>query len=69
MTAGTTGGLPDDIGLLPAVHVEGAELDLVELVLAGLLSQAGFVGPVPVPDAVRVAGSRCRTPRACPWPC
>ena len=56
MTAGTTGGLPDDIGLLPAVHVEGAELDLVELVLAGLLGQAGFVGPVPATDAALPIG-------------
>jgi len=56
VTAGTTGGLPDDIGLLPAVHVEGAELDLVELVLAGLLGQAGFVGPVPAADAALPIG-------------
>lgn len=43
MTAGTTGSLPDDIGQLPTIHVEDAELDLVELVLAGLLRQDGFI--------------------------
>ncbi len=54
MTTGSTGGLPDDIGLLPAVHVEGAELDLVELVLAGLLGQSGFVSPH-APDGAALA--------------
>lgn len=43
MTQGNTGSLPEDIGALPAIHVEGAELDLVELVLLGLLRQDGFV--------------------------
>ena len=68
----TGDGLPAGLDKLPALHVEGAALDLIELSVAGVVAEAGFPGrgdlecavlPVslPVPEAmaeaVRTAGA------------
>lgn len=57
MSVADAGLLPADLGELPAIHVEGAELDFVELVLGGLLLHREVT--VSVPAGLELApGSR-----------